>query len=78
MPDNIDRKITKPNILLIVADDVGWFDVGAYHRGMMGAKTPNIDRIARDGAMMTDCYAQASCTAGRAAFITGQFRCALV
>jgi arylsulfatase A-like enzyme len=62
----------KPNILLILADDVGWFDVGAYHRGMMGAPTPNIDRIARDGVLLTDCYAQASCTAGRAAFITGQ------
>ena len=62
----------KPNVLLIMADDVGWFDVGAYHRGMMGGATPNIDRIAAEGAMMTDCYAQASCTAGRAAFITGQ------
>jgi len=72
MSDSNDPKKTKPNILLILADDVGWFDVGAYHRGMMGAKTPNIDRIARDGAMLTDCYAQASCTAGRAAFITGQ------
>ncbi len=61
-----------PNVLLILADDIGWFDVGAYHRGMMGAPTPNIDRIAREGALLTDCYAQASCTAGRAAFITGQ------
>jgi arylsulfatase A-like enzyme len=72
MSDNTDTKKTKPNILLIIADDVGWFDVGAYHRGMMGAKTPNIDRIASGGALLTDCYAQASCTAGRAAFITGQ------
>ncbi|MBV8330321.1 MAG: sulfatase-like hydrolase/transferase, partial [Verrucomicrobia bacterium] len=62
----------KPNILLILADDIGWFDVGAYHRGMMGTPTPNIDRIAHEGVMLTDCYAQASCTAGRAAFITGQ------
>jgi hypothetical protein len=62
----------KPNILLIMADDVGWFDVGAYHRGIMGTPTPNIDRIARDGVLLTDCYAQASCTAGCAAFITGQ------
>jgi arylsulfatase A-like enzyme len=62
----------KPNVLLIIADDVGWFDVGAYHRGIMGAATPNIDRIGAEGATMTDCYAQASCTAGRAAFITGQ------
>jgi arylsulfatase A-like enzyme len=65
-------KSNKPNILLILADDIGWFDVGAYHRGIMGAPTPNIDRIAREGVMLTDCYAQASCTAGRAAFITGQ------
>jgi arylsulfatase len=61
-----------PNILLIMADDVGWFDVGAYHRGIMGCKTPNIDRIAAEGALLTDHYGQASCTAGRAAFITGQ------
>ena len=62
----------KPNILLIMADDVGWFDIGAYHRGMMGGPTPNIDRVAAEGVMFTDAYAQASCTAGRAAFITGQ------
>ncbi|MBV8520804.1 MAG: arylsulfatase [Acetobacteraceae bacterium] len=62
----------KPNVLLILADDVGWFDVGAYHRGIMGGPTPNIDRIAREGVLLTDCYGQASCTAGRAAFITGQ------
>src|SRR5262245_57559055 len=61
-----------PNIVAIVADDLGWFDVGAYHRGVMGTETPNIDSIARDGAMLLDAYAQASCTAGRAAFITGQ------
>jgi arylsulfatase len=63
---------SKPNILLIMADDIGWFDVGAYHRGITGTTTPNIDRIAGEGALMTDNYAQASCTAGRAAFITGQ------
>src|SRR3954447_5730701 len=62
----------KPNILLIMADDIGWFDVGAYHRGIMGCRTPNIDRLADEGALFTDAYAQASCTAGRAAFITGQ------
>src|SRR5580698_421293 len=62
----------KPNVLLILADDIGWFDVGAYNRGIMGGPTPNIDRIAREGVLLTDCYAQASCTAGRAAFITGQ------
>ncbi|WP_441281080.1 arylsulfatase [Tardiphaga sp. 862_B3_N1_1] len=62
----------RPNILLILADDIGWFDVGAYNRGMMGGATPNIDRIASEGALHTDHYGQASCTAGRAAFITGQ------
>jgi arylsulfatase A-like enzyme len=62
----------KPNILLIMADDIGWFDVGAYNRGIMGGPTPNIDRIAAEGALHTDHYGQASCTAGRAAFITGQ------
>ena len=61
-----------PNILLIMADDIGWFNVSAYHRGMMGGRTPNIDRIAREGVLLTDAYGQASCTAGRAAFITGQ------
>lgn len=62
----------KPNVLLVMADDIGWFDVGAYHRGIMGCRTPNIDRIAAEGVLLTDAYAQASCTAGRAAFITGQ------
>jgi arylsulfatase A-like enzyme len=62
----------QPNVLLVLADDIGWFDVGAYHRGIMGTRTPNIDRIAAEGALLTDNYAQASCTAGRAAFITGQ------
>ena len=67
-----DTKKTPPNILIILADDIGWFDVGAYHRGIMGGPTPNIDRIAHEGAILTDCYAQASCTAGRAALVTGQ------
>jgi arylsulfatase A-like enzyme len=62
----------KPNVLLVLADDIGWFDVGAYHRGIMGCRTPNIDRIAAEGVLLTDAYAQASCTAGRAALITGQ------
>ena len=62
----------KPNILIIWGDDIGWFNISAYNRGMMGYKTPNIDRIARDGILFTDAYGQNSCTAGRAAFITGQ------
>ncbi|HEY1262196.1 MAG TPA: arylsulfatase [Terriglobales bacterium] len=61
-----------PNVLAIMADDIGWFNVSAYHHGMMGGRTPNIDRIAREGVLLTDAYGQASCTAGRAAFITGQ------
>ena len=62
----------KPNIVMIMADDVGTWNLSAYHRGMMGGSTPNIDRIAREGALFTDYYGQQSCTAGRAAFITGQ------
>ena len=62
----------KPNILILWGDDIGWFNVSAYNRGMMGYKTPNIDSIAADGALFTDWYGQQSCTAGRAAFITGQ------
>jgi arylsulfatase len=62
----------KPNILVMFGDDVGYWNVSAYNRGMMGYRTPNIDRIAREGALFTDAYAQQSCTAGRAAFITGQ------
>ena len=62
----------KPNILIIWGDDIGQFNVSAYNLGMMGYKTPNIDRIAREGALFTDWYGQQSCTAGRAAFITGQ------
>src|SRR3954469_17817574 len=62
----------KPNIVVIMADDVGIWNVSAYHRGMMGGSTSNIDRIAGEGALFTDYYAQQSCTAGRAAFILGQ------
>jgi len=62
----------KPNILVIFGDDVGFWNVSAYNRGMTGYKTPNIDRLAKEGALFTDYYAQQSCTAGRAAFITGQ------
>jgi arylsulfatase A-like enzyme len=62
----------KPNILIIWGDDIGWFNVSAYNNGMMGYKTPNIDRIAKDGILFTDSYGENSCTAGRASFITGQ------
>jgi arylsulfatase A-like enzyme len=62
----------KPNILVIFGDDVGYWNVSAYNQGMIGYKTPNIDRIAKEGALFTNYYGQQSCTAGRAAFITGQ------
>src|SRR5580704_14377426 len=62
----------KPNIVVIMTDDVGVWNISAYHRGMMGGSTPNIDRIAKEGALFTDYYAQQSCMAGRGAFILGQ------
>ncbi|MFN7986662.1 MAG: arylsulfatase [Thermoanaerobaculia bacterium] len=62
----------KPNILILWGDDIGQFNISAYNLGMMGYRTPNIDSIAKDGALFTDWYGQQSCTAGRAAFITGQ------
>jgi arylsulfatase A-like enzyme len=62
----------KPNIIVIMGDDVGWFNVGAYHQGIMSGKTPNLDRLAAQGMRFTDYYAEASCTAGRANFITGE------
>ena len=63
---------SKPNIVVIWGDDIGYWNISAYNHGMMGYKTPNIDRIAKEGALFTDWYGQQSCTAGRAAFITGQ------
>jgi arylsulfatase A-like enzyme len=62
----------KPNILVIMGDDVGWFNIGAYHHGIMSGKTPNLDKLAAEGLLFTDYYAEASCTAGRANFITGE------
>jgi len=67
-----DAQARKPNILVIWGDDIGQFNVSAINRGMMGYKTPNIDSIAAEGAYFTDWYGQQSCTAGRAAFVTGQ------
>src|SRR6201982_2116983 len=63
----------KPNILVIWGDDIGWQNVSAYGMGTMGYTTPNIDRVGAEGIRFTDHYAQNSCTAGRAAFITGQY-----
>jgi arylsulfatase A-like enzyme len=62
----------QPNIVFIMADDVGWFNIGAYHQGMMASRTPHIDSIAAEGMRFTDYYAEPSCTAGRANFITGE------
>jgi len=63
---------TKPNILVIMGDDIGWFNISAYNDGIMGYRTPNIDKLAKEGVRFTDFYGEQSCTAGRAAFITGQ------
>jgi arylsulfatase len=62
----------RPNILFIMGDDIGWFNIGAYHQGIMSGKTPNLDKLASEGMRFTDYYAEASCTAGRAQFITGE------
>lgn len=70
--DANQAKTKKPNILVIMGDDVGWFNIGAYHRGIMSGKTPNLDKLASEGMLFTDYYAEASCTAGRANFITGE------
>jgi arylsulfatase A-like enzyme len=67
---NVHEK--KPNILVIMGDDIGWYNPSIYHRGDMGYWTPNIDRMGKEGAMFTSWYGQQSCTAGCAAFITGQ------
>ncbi|HVH28087.1 MAG TPA: sulfatase-like hydrolase/transferase [Vicinamibacterales bacterium] len=62
----------KPNVLVMWGDDIGQSNLSCYTRGLMGYRTPNIDRIAKEGMIFTDSYAEQSCTAGRASFITGQ------
>ena len=62
----------QPNIVVIMGDDIGWFNIGAYHQGMMAGRTPHLDKLAKEGMRFTDYYAEASCTAGRANFITGE------
>jgi arylsulfatase A-like enzyme len=62
----------KPNIVVFMGDDVGWFNLSCYHQGIMSGRTPNLDRVAKEGMRFTDYYAEASCTAGRASFITGE------
>ena len=72
LPAAAQTAAKKPNILVMFGDDIGYWNISAYNRGMMGYRTTNIDRIAKEGAIFTDVYAQQSCTAGRAAFILGQ------
>jgi len=67
-----DAQQKQPNIIFIMGDDIGWFNIGAYHQGIMAGRTPNIDRLASEGMRFTDYYAEASCTAGRANFIIGE------
>src|SRR6202161_3611933 len=66
------KNSSKPNILVIFGDDIGQANISAYTRGVVGYKTPNIDRVANEGMIFTDYYAENSCTAGRSSFITGQ------
>ena len=72
VPASAQAQQQRPNILFIMGDDIGWFNIGAYHQGIMSSKTPNLDRLASEGMRFTDYYAEASCTAGRANFITGE------
>src|SRR5262245_24388541 len=62
----------RPNIVFIMGDDIGWSNIGVYNQGMMAGRTPNLDKLAAEGMRFTDYYAEASCTAGRANFITGE------
>jgi arylsulfatase A-like enzyme len=72
LPPTASSEDKKPNILVIMGDDIGWYNIGAYNRGIMSGKTPNLDKLAAQGMLFTDYYAEASCTAGRANFITGE------
>jgi arylsulfatase A-like enzyme len=63
---------SQPNIIVIMGDDIGWSNIGVYNQGVMSGRTPNLDRLADEGMRFTDYYAEASCTAGRANFITGE------
>src|SRR5881409_1111173 len=71
-PSNTFAQAKKPNIVVIMGDDIGWYNIGAYNQGIMASKTPNLDKLASGGMRFTDYYAEASCTAGRANFITGE------
>lgn len=71
-PALAQSKPKQPNIIVIMGDDIGWFNLGSYNQGIMGGKTPNLDKLASQGMRFTDYYAEPSCTAGRANFITGE------
>jgi arylsulfatase len=71
-PTNSGGGVRRPNILFIMGDDIGWFNLSCYHQGIMSSRTPNLDKLASQGLRFTDYYAEASCTAGRANFITGE------
>jgi arylsulfatase A-like enzyme len=71
-PSSAQTTTRKPNIVVIMGDDIGMWNIGAYNRGMMAGRTPNLDKLAKQGMLFTDYYAEASCTAGRANFITGE------
>ena len=72
VPATAQAQQQRPNILFIMGDDIGWFNIGAYHQGIMAGRTPHLDKLAAEGMRFTDYYAEASCTAGRANFITGE------
>src|SRR5271168_4446685 len=71
-PAHAQNSAKKPNIVVIMGDDIGIWNIGAYHHGLMAGRTPNLDKMAAEGMIFTDYYAEASCTAGRANFITGE------
>ncbi len=71
-PASAQQQVQRPNILVIMGDDIGWANIGVYNQGIMAGRTPNLDRLANEGMRFTDYYAEASCTAGRANFITGE------
>jgi Sulfatase len=71
-PARVPPSGQQPNIIVIMGDDIGWSNIGVYNQGIMSGRTPNLDRMANEGIRFTDYYAEASCTAGRANFITGE------
>jgi len=71
-PAHAQAQAQRPNFVVIMGDDIGMWNIGAYHRGLMAGRTPNLDKLAAEGMRFTDYYAEASCTAGRANFITGE------